>query len=126
MLEAGIEAVIERAFGFPVVVVARSRAQVHAVVEHAPSGFGKHPDTYHSDVIFLKPPLTAREAMRVVALRDEVDQAWPGKGVLYFQRLSARRTQSRMSSIVGTPEYRSMTIRNWATTTKLLALLDGG
>jgi uncharacterized protein (DUF1697 family) len=29
-----------------------------------------------------------------------------------------------MSSIVGTPEYRQMTIRNWATTTTLLAMLD--
>ena len=57
--------------------------------------------------------------------RDEVDQAWPGSGVLYFARLSARRTQSKMSSIVGTPEYQQMTIRSWATTTKLLALLDG-
>jgi uncharacterized protein (DUF1697 family) len=31
-----------------------------------------------------------------------------------------------MSSIVGTPEYANMTIRNWATTTKLLAMLDAG
>jgi uncharacterized protein (DUF1697 family) len=29
-----------------------------------------------------------------------------------------------MSKIVGTPEYQSMTIRNWSTTTKLRALLD--
>jgi uncharacterized protein (DUF1697 family) len=43
---------------------------------------------------------------------------------VYFARLSARRTQSRMSKIVGTPEYRSMTIRSWATTTTLLRLLD--
>jgi uncharacterized protein (DUF1697 family) len=60
----------------------------------------------------------------VVQLRDGVDEAWPGTGVVYFARLSARRTASRMGRIVGTPEYRSMTIRNWATTTKLLALLD--
>ena len=43
--------------------------------------------------------------------------------VLYFQRLSSRRTQSRMSKIVGKPEHQQMTIRSWATTTKLLALL---
>lgn len=47
-----------------------------------------------------------------------------GTGVLYFARLSARRTQSRMSRIVGTPEYQRMTIRSWATTTKLLGLLE--
>jgi uncharacterized protein (DUF1697 family) len=64
--------------------------------------------------------------MKVVDLRDGVDSAWAGRGVVYFQRLSARRTQSRMSKIVGTPEYSSMTIRNWRTTTKLLAMLDEG
>ena len=29
-----------------------------------------------------------------------------------------------MSKIVGTPEYKQMTIRSWASTTKILALLD--
>lgn len=109
----------------PLVVVVRSHQQLRAVVGEAPSGFGQQPGTYHSDVIFLKGPLTSRQAMRVVKQRDEVDQAWPGTGVVYFARLSERRTQSRMSSIVGTPEYQQMTIRSWATTTKLLGLLDG-
>jgi uncharacterized protein (DUF1697 family) len=59
-----------------------------------------------------------------VRLRDGVDEAWSGDGVLYFQRLSARRTQSRMGAIVGTPEYRLMTIRSWATTTTLLTRLQ--
>ena len=64
--------------------------------------------------------------MKIVKLRDGVDRAWAGSGVVYFERLSAERTKSRMSSIVGTPEYANMTIRSWATTTKLLALLDAG
>jgi uncharacterized protein (DUF1697 family) len=122
-VEADLESVLERRFGFPLVVVVRSRAQLRAVVEHAPRGFGKRPDEYHSDVIFLRSPLTPARAMKIVELRDEVDQAWTGKGVLYFARLSARRTQSKMSKIVGTPEYALMTIRNWSTTTKLLGLL---
>ena len=75
-------------------------------------------------MIFLKAPLTSGQAMRVVKLRDGVDQAWPGSGVVYFARLSERRTQSLMSRIVGTPEYQRMTIRSWSTTTKLLGLLD--
>jgi uncharacterized protein (DUF1697 family) len=123
-LEADIEALLEDRFGLPLPVVVRSHAQLRRVVAKAPPGFGAAPDTYHSDVVFLKTPLTSRQAMRVVELRDEVDQAWPGTGVLYFARLSARRTQSRMNKIMGTPEYKQMTIRNWNTTTKLLALLD--
>ena len=123
-LEDDVEKMLEKRFGIPLVVVVRSQRQFAAVVDKAPKDFGRQPDVYHSDVIFLKAPLTAKQAMRVVELRDEVDQAWPGTGVLYFTRLSARRTQSRMSKIVGTPEYQRMTIRSWATTTKLRALLD--
>jgi uncharacterized protein (DUF1697 family) len=123
-LEDALEAMLERRFGVPLVVVLRSERQLRAVVDKAPDGFGTEPGTYHSDVIFLKAPLSGQQAMRVVELRDGVDQAWPGRGVLYFARLSERRTQSRMSRIVGTPEYQQMTIRSWNTTTKLVGLLD--
>jgi uncharacterized protein (DUF1697 family) len=119
-----IETALERRFGVPLVVVVRSHLQLRSVVERAPDGFGAEPDRYHSDVVFLRSPLTARQAMRVVQLRDGVDSAWSGRGVIYFARLSERRTQSKMASIVGTPEYQSMTIRSWSTTTKLLDMLD--
>ena len=122
--EADLEAMLERRFGIPLVVVVRSHAQLRSIVQQAPEGFGERSGTHHSDVVFLKSPLTGARAMQVVTLRDGVDQAWPGTGVLYFQRLSARLAQSRMSRIIGTPEYQQMTIRSWATTTKLLGLLD--
>jgi uncharacterized protein (DUF1697 family) len=123
-LEDDIERLLEARFKTPLVVVVRSRDQYRDVVGHAPNGFGEEPDTYHSDVIFLRAPLTAKQAMQVVSLRDGVDQVWPGRGVLYFARVSAARSKSRLSTIVGTPEYQRMTIRSWTTTTKLLALLD--
>ncbi len=123
-LESEVEAMLERRLGFPLVVVVRSHRQLRNIVDKAPDGFGGAPDTYHSDAIFLKAPLSAGQAMRVVEQREGVDQAWTGSGVLYFARLSARRTQSRMGRIVGTPEYQRMTIRSWATTTKLLDLLE--
>ena len=123
-LEADLEATIAARFGVPIPVVVRSHRQLRAVVEKAPAGFGMQPDAFYSDVVFLKTPLTARQAMTVVQVRDGVDQAWPGTGVVYFARLSARRTESRLAKIVGTPEYQRMTIRSWATTTKLLARLD--
>jgi uncharacterized protein (DUF1697 family) len=123
-LEADLERALERRFGFPMVVVVRSHAQLRSVVTQAPAKFGTRPNTYHSDALFLRSPLTPAQVMKIVKLRDGVDQAWPGRGVVYFARLSAQRTKSRLSSIMGTPEYANMTIRSWATTTKLLALLD--
>ena len=123
-LERDIETMLESRFGLSLVVVVRSHRQLRDVVDRAPDGFGAAPDIHHSDVIFLKAPLSSRQALQSVDLRDGVDQAWPGAGVLYFSRLSERLSQSRMSRIVSTPHYQNMTIRNWRTTTRLLSLLD--
>lgn len=122
--EDDIEQILTDRFDLPIVVVVRSHRQLRNVVERAPDGFGTEPDTYHSDTVFLKEPLTAKQAMKIVELREGVDQAWPGTGVIYFARLSAQRTKSRMSRITSTTEYQLMTIRSWTTITKLLALLD--
>lgn len=103
-------------------VLALSQAQLQAVVDSKPKGFGEYPDKYHSDAIFLM-GIDAADAMQVFNPREGVDKIWPGTGVVYSQRLSAQRTKSRLSKIVGTPAYKSMTIRNWNTTTKLLEIL---
>ena len=99
-------------------------AQVQAVIDDRPKGFGDEPDKYHSDAIFLM-GVTAKDAMNAFDPREGVDQVWPGKGVIYSQRLSALRTKSRLSKIASSPYYKSMTIRNWATTSKLAELAKG-
>ncbi|MBC7811109.1 MAG: DUF1697 domain-containing protein [Burkholderiales bacterium] len=104
-------------------VLVLTRKQFQAVVENKPEGFGEQPEKYHSDVIFLM-GITPEEAVPVFAPREGVDRIWPGDGVIYSQRLSSKRTKSRLSKIVASPAYKSMTIRSWNTTTKLLKILD--
>lgn len=123
-LEESIETLLAERLGCPVLVVVRSHRQLANIVAAAPDDFGTDRETYLSDVVFLKAPLTSAQAMRAVSLREGVDRAWPGAGVLYFDRLAERRSQSRLSRLAGTPQYQRMTIRNWSTTTRLLALLD--
>ncbi|MDP2624291.1 MAG: DUF1697 domain-containing protein [Actinomycetota bacterium] len=77
-LERVIEAMLEDRFDTPIVTVVRTHGEMRELVDSAPRGFGG--EGYHSDVVFLKHPLIAAEAMRVVELRRGVDQAWPGKG----------------------------------------------
>jgi uncharacterized protein (DUF1697 family) len=101
-----------------IAVLVLTRAQIRAVVRERPTGFGDHPEKYHSDAVFLM-GIDAATAMKVFDPRPGVDEVWPGKGVIYSQRLSAQRTKSRLSKIVGTPAYKSMTIRSWATTLAL-------
>lgn len=125
-LEPTIEALLLECFAAPIMTVVRSRRQLRSVVSSAPPGFGARPDEYHSDVLFVRSPLTPARMLSVVQVREGVDRAWQGPGVIYFERLSVRRAESRMSRIVGTPEYRRTTIRSWSTTTRLLELLDAG
>ena len=119
-----IERALTRAFGYDATVVVRTHAQLRTVVERAPVGFGEDPGNRRYDVMFLKEPLTAKAAMASVETKPGVDEAHPGTGVVYFSRLEARATQSRLNRIVSSPIYPRITIRNWNTTTKLLALLD--
>jgi uncharacterized protein (DUF1697 family) len=115
--------------GFPkyaASIVLRSHAQMRAVVDGAPKGFGRNPSAYRYDVIFLKPPLTASAALKQVPTREDVDQVAAGRGVLYFSRLISRATQSRLSRVASMPIYQQMTIRNWNTTTTLLRMMDDG
>jgi len=104
-------------------VLVLSHDNLRSIISHAPKGFGTEPDMYYCDVIFLM-GITTEEALSVFVPREGVDHIWPGEGVVYSQRLAAERVKSRLNRIVGTPAYKSMTIRSWSTTTKLLALLD--
>lgn len=106
-----------------IAVLVLTRAQLRAVVRNRPKGFGDHPETYHSDAVFLM-GIDAPAAMKVFDPRPGVDEVWPGNGVIYSERLSAQRTKSRLGKIVGTPAYKSMTIRNWATTMALLQRME--
>jgi len=51
-----------------------------------------------------------------------VDMVFAGDGVVYATRLIAKASQSRLTRIVGTPIYASVTIRSWNTTRKLAEL----
>ncbi|MGH7241283.1 MAG: DUF1697 domain-containing protein, partial [Candidatus Saccharimonadales bacterium] len=97
-------------------------AQLQAVIDTKPKGFGEQPGTYHSDVVFFM-GIDEQEALAVFKPREGVDTVWPGDGVIYSQRLSALRTKSNLSKIVGTAAYKSMTIRTWNTVQKLLELV---
>jgi uncharacterized protein (DUF1697 family) len=100
-----------------------THAELEAIVNKKPRGFGDEPGKFHSDVVFLI-GIMPTPALKVFSPREGVDTVWPGPGVIYSQRLSAQRTKSRLNRIVGTPEYRRMTIRTWNTTIKLLELLE--
>ena len=72
----------------------------------------------------MKAPLTAKAAAVEVTLKPGVDAVYAGTHALYFQRLISKASQSHLSRLVQRPVYKSLTIRNWNTTTKLLEMVS--
>ena len=124
-LVRNLEAVLSKTFNpYQARIVLCSHAKLKKILKKAPPGFGNQPEKYRYDVIFLKAPLTAAEAIKTVPTKTGVDEVFVGPDVLYFSRLTARASQSQLARIVSLPIYKGMTIRNWNTSTKLLALMD--
>lgn len=119
-----VEHELSTRFSYQSKVVIVSQDQLESIVKNAPKGFGQLPDEYRYDVIFIKEPLTADEAFNNIKLKEGVDNAHKGSGVLYTAKLISRATQSHLTKLISMPMYKDMTIRNWNTTTKILQLMD--
>jgi uncharacterized protein (DUF1697 family) len=124
-LEKTIEKALSAAFGYESRIVLVAAQELELVVAEAPAGFGKQPDRYRYDVLFVKEPLTALEAIGQVSTKPGVDSAHAGRHALYFRRLISKATQSHLARIAQQPVYKNLTIRNWNTTTKLLGMVSG-
>jgi uncharacterized protein (DUF1697 family) len=104
-------------------VIALGHDAYRRVVADAPAGFGDDAATYRYNTVFLM-GVGVDESLAQITTRDGVDAVWPGERVLYFRNSVAEASKSHLSRISQKPVYASLTIRNWNTTTKLLALLD--
>jgi uncharacterized protein (DUF1697 family) len=119
-----VEKTLSKQFSYQSTVVVVLHQELKEAVKKAPKGFGTEPTKYRYDVIFLKAPLTGKEAIKEIQVREGVDEVSAGKNVLYFSRTEENVTKSYVSKIVSLPIYKSMTIRNWNSTSKLLKLMD--
>jgi uncharacterized protein (DUF1697 family) len=122
-LEPAIERALRKRFESDIAVVVRSRAELTAVVSKAPKGHDS--PKLRADVFFLKHPLSAKQALAdMPELNDDVDTIAAGEGVLYFSRVKASATKTRIQKFMALPIFKQVTVRTWGTTTKLLALLE--
>jgi uncharacterized protein (DUF1697 family) len=121
--EAAVEAMLEERFGMPLLVVIRSREELAQTIDAAPADHGS--PKLRSDIFFLKHPLTAEEALaEMPELREGVDSVAPGPGAIYFSRVAARATKTRIQRFMAMPIFQQMTVRTWSTSIRLLEKLD--
>jgi uncharacterized protein (DUF1697 family) len=127
-LSAKVEGLLKASFKLDrelVMVVAIERGAFEKVVAEAPKEFGADDGAYRYYVLFLK-DRSAKEAMKDVEVRPEIDKAWPGPAVVYFRLpslASPNRSKSWLNRITQKPIYQVVTMRNWATTRKIAEIL---
>jgi len=121
-LTLAVEKMLDKAFAYESRVVLVSAKELALVIDETPPKFGTEPARYRYDVLFVKEPMTTREALTHVTTNPEVDVATAGKHALYFRRLVAKSSKSHLAKILGRPVYKSLTIRNWNTTKKLASM----
>lgn len=121
-----IEAILQKEFKLDsklVKTLAIDCVAYKKVITGAPEDFGKEPELYRYNVMFLM-GISAAEAMKQIETREGVDTAWKGGRVIYFRNSVAQASKSRLSRLAQKPMYPSITIRNWNTTRKLLDMLE--
>jgi len=117
---------IAKHFDLDVKVVAFTKQQWQEVVSDAPKWWDGDKSTgWKHDLFILLPPYDMKEVMQTLGeSKPDVENIGSGAGVIYASLLVAKWSRTRASKLPGTPLYKQMTIRNYNTSTKLLALFD--
>lgn len=119
-----LEQVIQKTFRIVSRVVIRSFPQMKKVIAGTPASWKN--DDIRKYVAFIKEPMTASAAAKQIPVREGVDILDVGDGVLYMATKMEGLTKSGYTKIVGTKIYQDMTMRNYNTTLKILALMSKG
>jgi uncharacterized protein (DUF1697 family) len=92
------------------------------VIAGAPPGFGTQPEMYRYDVGFYV-GVTAADVEPHMSVNPDVDEVTCGERAFYYRRISALASRTRLTRIMSTPVYASLTLRNWRTAMSLAEML---
>ncbi len=117
-----IETALSKAFGYDSRIVLRSKTQLQRTLADVPTEWKKRKDL-RCNIVFLREPLAASEALAHFKPAPGIDFVAAGRGVLYCSTLLSGVGKSRFTRVIGTPIYRQLTIRNYNTCRKIYELM---
>jgi uncharacterized protein (DUF1697 family) len=122
-LTKNIEARVSQTFKYSARIVVRSYTEMQKVVSEAPDDWNTRTDL-RCNIAFIKDPVTASEAFQEILPQEGIDSVTIGEGVVYISTVLSGLTKSALVKLVSKKIYQDMTIRNYTTTKKLLALME--
>ena len=122
-IAAIVKAAIQKSFVLDIGVAVFSKAAWQKIIKSAPRDWG-HDETKRHNLLVLIKPYDVNEVMTTIGeLKPEVETLTAGNGVIYHSLSIKLHTRTRLTRVVGRPVYKQMTIRNYNTASKLLALM---
>lgn len=118
-----IEAAIAKEFNLPIRVVLRDFANISLLNKEIPAEW-TNDTTQKTDVMFLWDELDSEDVLQRVVIKPGLDRLRYLPGALIWNVDRSNVTRSGLLRIVGSPEYKLMTIRNVNTLRKLYALMS--
>lgn len=97
--------------------------QIKKVVLEVPSDWNQRKDL-RCYIAFIREPVKPQEVLKQIRLKEGVDFAKAGEGVVYLTTLLSGLTKSGFAKLVSTKVYKDITIRNYSTVQKLLTLME--
>jgi len=119
-----IEKLLTKKFGFELRIVLRSEKEMKEVVDSVPRDWDTRSDLRFY-VAFIKEPMTVDEVFAETDPHVGIDFIEKGPGVVYMATLLSSLTKSWINKLLAKKIYKEITIRNYNTTKKILALMEG-
>ena len=94
-----------------------------AAVEHAPSWWGKGAESKHNAIFVIAPVLVSQIFEEVGETKPEYEQLDFYENVIYWSAPTVTFSRTRLSKVVSSAIYTSITIRNHNTVLKLAELV---
>jgi uncharacterized protein (DUF1697 family) len=120
-LAARIQAAVKPKLARPSAAVVLSARQLGRVLADAPADWGSDDAAFARHVVFVVPPVTARQVLRGCAFDAEIERVSSRGRVIYWSIRKDARARSGMSRLARTPAYRHMTVRTHALARELYA-----
>ena len=118
-----IEKTLFDKFDIKINVLVLTLSEIKNILTNIPHKFGEENENYKYDIVFLIEPLTAKEVLKEIKTKEGGDKIYEGENVFYIKRLIEKLTGSYLSTIMRTPMWQNITIRNLNTTRKLFELM---
>lgn len=122
-ISIAIEKMLSKEFSYSATVIIRTHSELLKIVHEAPSLWNTEQDL-RCYVAFVREPITPKDVIREVIINADVDTVESGTRVVYMTTKMSEIAKSGFSKLTGKKIYKDITIRNYNTVKKLLALMQ--